>query len=188
MGPSTEAPRASAATLAKGALRRLGAARLEPTPENYARAYAEEGGHPPLAADLTADAAPALASALATTNAWAELVDRLAKNLQRGGRQWTSARRQDSLRRVLDGSRSDANRLQQRLSSLMAAWESDSSVDPAAAQADGAASAPVDSAGKAAAATEPTHATAGHWPPLVAALEATLRSALPAHEDRKSVV
>jgi hypothetical protein len=33
--------------LAKGALRRLAQAQLEPTPENYARAYAEESGQPP---------------------------------------------------------------------------------------------------------------------------------------------
>ncbi len=39
-GASAHAP----AQLAKNALRRLAAARLEPTPENYARAYAEEGG------------------------------------------------------------------------------------------------------------------------------------------------
>jgi diguanylate cyclase len=34
------------AQLAKAALRRLAEARLEPTPENYARAYAEESGQP----------------------------------------------------------------------------------------------------------------------------------------------
>ena len=34
------------AQLAKGALRRLAAAKLEPTPANYARAYAEESGEP----------------------------------------------------------------------------------------------------------------------------------------------
>jgi diguanylate cyclase len=39
-GASAHAP----AQLAKNALRRLAAARLEPTPENYARAYAEEAG------------------------------------------------------------------------------------------------------------------------------------------------
>ena len=175
-----EAPRASAATLAKGALRRLGVARLEPTPENYARAYAEESGQqqaPP--ADVKATTATATASSLATTTAWAQLVDRLAKNLQRGGRQWTAARRQESLRRVLDGSRSDANRLQQRLSALMAAWESDSTVNPVAAQADGSApAAPLAAAGDSA------DVAAGRWPTLVAALESTLRVALPAHEPR----
>jgi diguanylate cyclase len=40
--------------LAKGALRRLAAARLQPTPENYSRAYREEAG------ESTADIAPPL--------------------------------------------------------------------------------------------------------------------------------
>ena len=194
MSLSTEAPRASAATLAKGALRRLGVARLEPTPENYARAYAEESGQQPaLKADANAAAAVAAAAAnsqansLATTTAWAQLVDRLAKNLQRGGRQWTAARRQESLRRVLDGSRSDANRLQQRLASLMAAWESDSTVDTAAAHAgEAAAAAPLIAAGHPAAepALDSAHAASGRWLSLVAALEGTLRVALPKHEPR----
>ena len=35
----------SPAQLAKAALRRLALAKLEPTPENYARAYWAEGGH-----------------------------------------------------------------------------------------------------------------------------------------------
>jgi diguanylate cyclase len=50
---------------------------------------------------------------------WSALVERLARNLERGGRQWTAARKKESLRRVLDGSRSDAQRLQQRLQSLI---------------------------------------------------------------------
>ena len=39
---SVDSTRASAATLAKAALRRLAQSQLEPTPENYARAYAEQ--------------------------------------------------------------------------------------------------------------------------------------------------
>ncbi len=145
------------ATVAKGALRRLAQSQLEPTPENYAKAYAEECGQP---------LAPA-ADARSIGAAWAQLVERLAKNLSRGGRQWTTARRKDSLQRVLDGSRSDAVRLQQRLQSLMTAWESDQPSDPAATGIEdpplsGAAAAP----------------DSGQWPPLVAALEATVRVAL----------
>ncbi len=188
MGLTTEALRASAATLAKGALRRLGAARLEPTPENYARAYAEESGQQPaLTADLNAGTASALATSLATNTAWAQLVDRLAMNLQRGGRQWTAVRRQESLRRLLDGSRGDANRLQQRLSALMAVWESDTTPDLVASQAnDAAPTTPLAEAGglDEASAADLPHAAAGRWPSLVAALESTLRVALPAHEPR----
>ena len=107
------------AVVAKGALRRLAQGRLEPTPENYARAYAEEGGQ------AIAPAADMRSIGLA----WAQLMERLARNLQRGGRQWTVARRNESLQRVFDGSRSDSQRMQQRLLSLMTAWEADQPSD-----------------------------------------------------------
>ncbi|MBC7939057.1 MAG: GGDEF domain-containing protein, partial [Chitinophagaceae bacterium] len=100
---------AQPAALAKAALRRLAQAQREPTPENYASAYAEEAGQP----------APASAGgdAKAQGQAWAALIERLARNLERGGKQWTQARRKDSLQRVLSSSRSDATRLIQRLQS-----------------------------------------------------------------------
>ena len=152
------------ATVAKGALRRLAQGQLEPTPENYAKAYAEESGQPLAAAAAAVDARSIGA-------AWAQLVERLAKNLPRGGRQWTTARRKDSLQRVLDGSRSDAVRLQQRLQSLMTAWESDQPSDPAAT---GIEDPPLAGAAAPGAAVADT----GQWPPLVAALESTVRAAL----------
>ena len=149
------------AQLAKGALRRLAQAKLEPTPANFARAYAEEAGEPPPAGDgLPARAKPlvdrlvaratdehALRSELASAlmegrvdelqraldrsaeaasvqaQAWATLIDRLARALERGSRQWTPGRKKESLQRVLDGSRSDALRLQQRLQQLVRSWE-----------------------------------------------------------------
>ena len=45
--------------------------------------------------------------------------------VERRSRQWTPARKKDSLQRVLDGSRGDANRLQQRLRQLVASWDSE---------------------------------------------------------------
>jgi diguanylate cyclase len=45
------------AVLARGALRRLAQAQLEPTPENYARAYADEAGQPAPAADVRGQSA-----------------------------------------------------------------------------------------------------------------------------------
>jgi len=149
------------AQLAKGALRRLAQAKLEPTPANFARAYAEEAGEAPPAGDgLPARAKPlvdrlvaratdehALRSELASAlmegrvdelqraldrsaeaasvqaQAWATLIDRLARALERGSRQWTPGRKKESLQRVLDGSRSDALRLQQRLQQLVRSWE-----------------------------------------------------------------
>ena len=154
------------AVLAKGALRRLAQAQHEPTPANFARAYAEESGQLP---SDTPDARQ-------QGQAWAELVQRLIKNLPRGGKQWTTARRKDSLQRVLDGSRSDANRLLQRLQSLMSAWESDLPGDAALGDA---------GAVLASALSDPAPAPTSvglegqHWLAVVVDLEATLTTALP---------
>ena len=153
----------SPAQLAKGALRRLAQAQLEPTPAHYARAYADEAGAPlPPEGSLPAHAKPQierlvmrvtddpslrgeLAGALmdarfddlqraldrsaeaaaAHAGSWAQVIDRLARGLERGARHWTGARKKDSLQRVLDRSRSDAQRLQQRLGQLINAWEAD---------------------------------------------------------------
>ncbi len=163
----------SPASFAKGALRRLAQARLEPTPENYARAYAEESGQPIPTLATSAPAAPATdpAAALkAQGRDWAAQLERLARNIDRGGKQWTVARRKESLRRLLDGSRSDPQRLLQRLQSLLSAWDSDQPSDPAAS---GIEDPPLDN-------VAPAAAPAGQWPPLVDTLQGTLRAALPA--------
>jgi diguanylate cyclase len=161
-------PATAPAQLAKAALRRLAQDRLEPTPENYRRAYRAEAGEPPdgdaplppvaqrvierLAAQLPGAAAPLLDAlhhgkweqadrllnaagdndaAATQAQAWAALIGRLVKGVERGGRQWTSGRKKDSLQRVLAGSRSDPQRLQQRLSQLASSWETDTAPDPA---------------------------------------------------------
>jgi diguanylate cyclase len=172
MPASVHAERPTPAQLAKGALRRLAQAQLEPTPEHYARAYAEEAGTPPPAgAETAADARPDLRAA---GQAWVQLVERLSRQLPRGGRQWTQARRRDSLQRVFDGSRSDAARLQQRLASLLTAWETDQAADPLASG--------LDDGGLPPTAAEPPATDAGAWNAVVAALSGTLRMALPAAE------
>lgn len=145
----------TAAALAKAALRRLAQSQQEPTPENYARAWAEEAG----------TGAPEDARGVAQT--WAQLTERLVRNLDRGGRQWTAARRRESLRRVFEGSRSDASRMLQRLQSLLAAWESDQPGDPARTGIEDPTSEPL-AAGDASA-----------WSPLVAQLQGTVVAALP---------
>ena len=204
------------AQLAKGALRRLAAAKQEPTPANYARAYAEEAGDPlppegalpPRAraaverlvmratedATLRGEITGALmdaryddlqraldrssAGAASAAQAWAALIDRLAKGLERGARHWTGARKKDSLQRVLDGSRSDARLLQQRMGQLMSAWETDQpdadvdAVQTPAAAASGDVAAVADAAartGGAVAAAGPTAADAAAAAALVAA-------------------
>ena len=113
-----------AADHAKAALRRLAASQLEPTPENYARAYAQEAGLP-----LPEAATPAKAGGYTVPEPppvpLADWIDRVVKGLERGGRQWTTARKKDSLQRVLAGSRSDVGRLQQRLNQLLINWDRD---------------------------------------------------------------
>ena len=96
--------------LAKAAFRRMLLDKQEPTPENYARAYALEAGEPP----------PEQDGALLAT-----LIDKLVRGIERGGRHWTIARRKESLQRVLSGSRRDAKRLQHRLTQLAASWDDD---------------------------------------------------------------
>ncbi|HZF79173.1 MAG TPA: diguanylate cyclase [Rubrivivax sp.] len=161
------------AALAKGALRRLAQTQQEPTPENYARAYAEESGQPAPVAAGTGEAAAAEAKLQGA--AWATLVERLARNLERGGKQWTGARRKESLKRVLEGSRSDATRLLQRLQSLMTAWESD---QPSDAAQTGVEDPPVD------APSAHADGTAAAWPSVTTALEATVRAGLAQAEPR----
>ncbi|MBU6258213.1 MAG: GGDEF domain-containing protein [Burkholderiales bacterium] len=180
MATETAAP--TPAALAKGALRRLAQAKLEPTPENYARAYADEAGlpAPEARADAAGEALAALKAELkAQGAAWAALAERLAKNLDRGGRQWTQARRKDSIKRVFDNSRSDPVRLLQRAQALMGAWESDQVADAAEVGAEMPAlevamtvSMPAGLPAAGAAALAPD------WPPLVEQLEGTLRAGL----------
>jgi diguanylate cyclase len=110
------------AQLAKAALRRLALDKLEPTPENYARAWRQEAGEPP----VPATDGPAIAT----------LIERAVRGIERGSKGWTAARKKESLQRVLDGSRSDAKRLQQRLTQLFASWDSDAAPPPADGTAD----------------------------------------------------
>ena len=157
------------AQIAKAAFLRLAQAHLEPTPENYARAYAIESGTEP-AAKPAMSALPERAQALlakllslgvqnsqarldlqvsvrearwddalrqverlqqgadgpgAQGEALAQVIERLLRGLERGGRQWTVARKKDGVQRVLDGNRSDTQRLVKRLRQLVASWDSD---------------------------------------------------------------
>jgi diguanylate cyclase len=158
---------ATPAQVAKGALRRLAMSKLEPTPENYARAYAEESGQ---AAGVAADAK-------VQGPAWAALIEKMVRGLERSGRQWTPARKKESLQRVLDGSRGDLQRLQQRLQSLVAAWEGDRAEDPSAADPESQATPEAPELP----AVAPDRAD---WHPIVVSLEGTVRAGLPAAEPR----
>lgn len=152
------------AQLAKAALRRLALNKQEPTPENYAAAYALEAGGTPASADVALPERAQAVMARLTTLAVGEVqarteisamlregrfddalrrletlqsgaasqgealagaVERLVRGLERGGRQWTVARKKDGLQRVLESNRSDVQRLVNRLQQLVQSWDSD---------------------------------------------------------------
>ena len=174
-----------ASQFAKAALRRLALDKLEPTPENYARAYAREAGEP------AANDGAAIAA----------LIERIVRGLERSSKGWTSARKKESLQRVLDGSRSDARRLQQRLTQLVGSWDS----NPAAAAVNEAMDEPGLDVGAGEAADEPgrteetitlsladdagaslaavTAEAAPAWRGAVTTLGATVGQALPGQGD-----
>lgn len=62
---------------------------------------------------------------------WAALIDNLLRGLERGNKQWTSARKKDSLRRLLEANRSNATRLHERMALLIRSWdgENDSGIE-----------------------------------------------------------
>ncbi|MEJ6006860.1 diguanylate cyclase [Paucibacter sp. AS339] len=162
--PARSPAGAPAAQIAKAALLRLAQAQLEPTPENYARAYAVESGTEAAPATLN-EGAQSLLSKLMTLGVggsqqrmdlqtcvrearWedairqveqlqasegpaaqaevlAQVLERLVRGLERGGRQWTLARKKDGLQRVLENNRSDAKRMLKRMQQLVSSWDSD---------------------------------------------------------------
>ncbi len=194
-------------------------AKLEPTPENYARAYAEEGGGAPALPDklrplleqLTHRATDDVAlrdellraiaagqweqggaalermagAAEARSRGWAETIEKLSRGLGRGSRQWSSARRRDSLQRVLDGSRSDMQRLHQRLQSLLGAWDSDGAPgEDLASDLAPLAEVPAAPAAVPGAMREVDPDAAAGWPRVARELERTVDAALPEQEPR----
>jgi len=112
------------ALLAKAALRRLAERQQEPTPENFRRAYEAEAGVP-APAPPPAEPAQAGRSDGEEGQRWSALIQRIIKGAERGGKNWTSARKKDSLQRVLDGSKGSGDKLHQRLTQLVSSWDSD---------------------------------------------------------------
>jgi diguanylate cyclase len=185
------------AQIAKTTLRRLALERLEPTPENYLAIYRQEQGGGDTAAATLAAAAPASAAAPSVSGAQlAELIERVVRGLDRGSVQWTLARRKDSLKRVLEGSRGDALRMHQRMSGLLSSWDeggADASLEVNASDADAqtatdvaveAVSAPtavaVTAAGDSATASAATDQHTAQWQRVVFSLDNSLQQALPA--------
>lgn len=123
--PTTPPP--PPAQLAKAALRRLAEHRQEPTPDNFRKAYEAEAGTPsePEGAPPAAAAPGQAVNQAEEGERWSKLIGRILRGAERGGRQWTSARKKDSLQRVLEGSKNSGQRLHQRLSQLVQSWDSD---------------------------------------------------------------
>ncbi|MGH6647153.1 diguanylate cyclase domain-containing protein [Aquabacterium sp.] len=192
------------AQLAKAALRHLAEQRLEPTPENFRKAYEAESGVSSSPASAPLEAAATTGEAALSPSAdgerWSQLIGRIVRGAERGGRQWTSGRKKDSLQRVLEGSKNSANRLHQRLSQLVSGWDSDTLDDsllevvdaPDTAKPEADQPSPVRTSAPAATplASNETLATIGPaatpnhgWPPLadhaVSQLQGTLSTALP---------
>lgn len=172
------------AQIAKAALRHLAVNRLEPTPENYARAWQAEGGVPPAAPPAAAPASSEPASdPAAEAEEWAATIGKLLRGIERGSRQWTTGRKKDSLQRVLEGSRSHPQRLRTRLRQLAASWDGEPLDDPP--DTDMAALLPLDEdadAAAAPAAEEPVSPAAGGgtaaWSRMVGELHQTVQAAL----------
>ena len=116
----------------------------------------------------------------------AGLIERIVRGIERGSRGWTTARKKDSLQRVLTGSRSDAKRLQQRLTQLVASWDSDGSEAEAAAPAFSEetvfAAAPAETTAAALDLLSQTPAPLA-WGRAVDALGGTVQLALPSQDD-----
>ncbi len=126
IAPQSAAP----AQLAKHALRHLVEQRLDPTPDNYRAAWLAVGGKaeglvPAARAGETrgADARQAAARGSdAPDHDWAGIVRGIVRGLETNHPGWTSARKKESLTRVLQGAGGNTARLGERLSKLVASW------------------------------------------------------------------
>jgi diguanylate cyclase len=171
--------------LAKGALRRLVMSRAEPTPANFARAYAAEAGHALPAVAPT----PSVADGPSAQD-WAILMERLVRGLESGRRQWSMANKKDSLQHVLASNRRDAALLHQRLGALIGRWERGdpaSAVEladpaPGAVHAGGAVQAPKEE--PVPKASEDESAAGVQRTQMLLELRETIEAALPAAEPR----
>jgi diguanylate cyclase len=143
-------------------------------------------------------------SAAQQAQAWAEVIERSSRCLERGSRTWPVGRRKESIKHVLNSCRSDPQRLQQRLQSLVASWDSDAA--PAADGAAGDGVVQAEAAGdplaqaeqvlvqaisgvatEAAPSAAPSEQPAA-WPQIVHLLESSLQAALPPGESRSGEV
>ncbi len=126
MSATNRNPAPTPAQLAKGALRRLSESRQEPTPDRYRQAYHAECAAMGVPPPADAPASPAVDDG----PQWATLITKITRGLERSHRQWTAARKKESLQRVLDGSKQSGARLLQRVGQLVQSWDSDAADTP----------------------------------------------------------
>jgi len=133
-----------------------------------------------------------VASPAQQAQAWAELIDRLVRQLERSSKGWTPGRKKEGLQHVLVSARSDVQRLQQRLRQLVSSWDGEpgsgaENVETAAEPSSSpvASVAPVLSA--AASVAQPT-ANPAAWHRVCEQLAGTVQVALPAGDARATEV
>jgi diguanylate cyclase len=123
----------------------------------------------------------------ATSEALATLIERIIRGIERGGRNWTPARRKEGIQRVLSGSRGDSRRLQQRLAQLVNSWEGDAAptdIDVNAPLPVSTTSAPAANDNTASPGAEAEAAApALAWELVARSLAGALEEALPSHDD-----
>jgi diguanylate cyclase len=124
--------------------------------------------------------------AAAQAQAWAQTIDKLSRALERGSRQWTAARKKESLQRVLESSGGDLQRLQQPLAPahrFLGAGRRGRR-DSAGRRGAGRRRGPGRSADPAAATVDDGSA----WQPVLASLEGTVGVALKAEDAGASAL
>ena len=117
----------SAADIARETIKQLALRRLAPTPDNYARLWAEISGEPanapaPAAAPREGSIATAEQGRTGEQHAWKDLVRDLLRRWEMRTPGWTQAQKRESFERLLAGVGNDNHRLAVRMASLMRAW------------------------------------------------------------------
>jgi diguanylate cyclase len=132
---SPEKP-SSPAEIASKTLKSLVAQKLAPTPENYARVYAEIGGKPAaVAATRKSSEAEAVHAPSRPALAWAGLIRDLLRQLEAHHKGVTLSRKKDGLDTVLIKFAANPEVLYEKLHGLLRSWAGAGTPAPAAASA-----------------------------------------------------
>jgi diguanylate cyclase len=108
--------------IAREAIRQLTAKRLQPTPENFLKAYNEVAGLPTDVANTTTAASPTPAAENRSEPKWPDLVRSLIRQWDLRQNGLTPARKKEMLERVLINFGHDSCVLHEKLSALTQSW------------------------------------------------------------------